>query len=190
MQRVDSIVMPEITGLLDAASAGDRQAAADLLPLVYDELRELAALRLAAEKPGHTLDATALVHEAYMRLVGDQHFTGRGHFFAAAAEAMRRVLVNHARDRARLKRGGGRKRVDLDWITGPAAATDDELLELDDALDRLANEYPVPAQLVKMRFFAGMTLGDAADALGIPRRPADRHWAFARAWLADALGGG
>ena len=114
--------------------------------------------------------------------------TAEAHFFAAAAEAMRRVLVNHARDRTRLKRGGGRNRVDLDRLTGPAAATDDDLLELDDALDRLANEFPVAAELVKLRFFAGMTLGDAADALGIPRRTADRHWAFARAWLADALG--
>ncbi len=182
--------MIEITHLLDAAGAGDRQAAADLLPLVYDELRKLAAARMAGEKPGHTLDATALVHEAYLRLVGDRRFEGRGHFFAAAAEAMRQVLVNHARDRTRQKRGGGRHRVDLDRITGLAAVTDDALLELDDALDRLANEFPAAAELVKLRFFAGMTLGDAADALGIPRRTADRHWAFARAWLADALGGG
>ena len=182
--------MSEITHLLTAAAAGDRQAAADLLPLVYDELRQLAAARMAAERPGHTLDATALVHEAYLRLVGDQHFDGKAHFFAAAAEAMRRVLVNHARDRSRLKRGGGRNRVDLDRITSPAAATDDDLLELDDALDRLANEFPVAAELVKLRFFAGMTLGEAAEALGLPRRTADRHWAFARAWLAEALGGG
>ncbi len=182
--------MTEITQLLDAAAAGDRQAAADLLPLVYDELRKLAAARMAAEKPDHTLDATALVHEAYLRLIGDQHFNGRGHFFAAAAEAMRRVLVNHARERNRLKRGGGRKRVDLEKLTGPDAAADDDLLALDEAVDRLANEYPVAAELVKLRFFAGMTLGDAAEALGMPRRTADRHWAFARAWLADALGGG
>jgi RNA polymerase sigma factor (TIGR02999 family) len=182
--------MSEITHLLDAAAAGDRQATADLLPLVYDELRKLAAARMASEKPGHTLDATALVHEAYLRLIGDQHFAGRGHFFAAAAEAMRRVLVNHARDRNRLKRGGGRNRVDLDRLTGAAAATDDDLLDLDDALDRLAKDFPAAAELVKLRFFAGMTLGDAADALGIPRRTADRHWAFARAWLADALSGG
>ena len=174
----------------DAAAAGDRQAAADLLPLVYDELRKLAAARMAAENPGHTLDATALVHEAYLRLIGDQQFEGRGHFFAAAAEAMRRVLVNHARDRTRQKRGGGRNRVDLDRLTGPAAASDDDLIELDDALGRLAGEFPVAAELVKLRFFAGMTLGEAADALGIPRRTADRHWAFARAWLADALAGG
>jgi RNA polymerase sigma factor (TIGR02999 family) len=182
--------MPEITQLLNAAATGDRQAAANLLPLVYDELRKLAAARMAAENPGHTLDATALVHEAYLRLVGDQHFDGRGHFFAAAAEAMRRVLVNHARDHTRLKRGGGRNRVDLDRLTGPAVATDDDLLELDDALDRLAKEFPVAAELVKLRFFAGLTLGEAAGALGLPRRTADRHWAFARAWLADALAGG
>src|SRR3954454_10658408 len=123
--------MPEITQLLAAAAAGDRRAAADLLPLVYDELRKLAAARMAAENPGDTLDATALVHEAYLRLIGDQHFEGRGHFFAAAAEAMRRVLVNHARDRTRRKRGGGRNRVDLDRLTGPAVATDDDILELD-----------------------------------------------------------
>jgi RNA polymerase sigma factor (TIGR02999 family) len=182
--------MSEITYLIAAAGQGDRQAAADLLPLVYEELRKLAAARMAAERPGHTLDATALVHEAYLRLVGDQQFDGKPHFFAAAAEAMRRLLVNHARDRARLKRGGRRSRVDLDRLTGPAAATDDDLLELDAAIDRLAQESPVAAELVKLRFFAGMTLGDAAEALGIPRRSADRHWAFARAWLADALGGG
>ncbi len=182
--------MSEITQLLDAAASGDRHAAAELLPLVYDELRKLAAARLAAEKPGHTLDATALVHEAYLRLIGDQQFDGRGHFFAAAAEAMRRVLVNHARERKRVKRGGGRKRVDLDRLTGAAAATDDDLICLDEALDRLANEFAVAAELVKLRFFAGMTLGDAAETLGIARRTADRHWAFARAWLADALAGG
>ncbi len=185
-----SVVMSEVTKLLGAAAAGDRQAAADLLPLVYDELRKLAAARIASENPGHTLDATALVHEAYLQLVGDQHFDGRGHFFAAAAEAMRRVLVNHARDRSRRKRGGGRNRVDLDRLTGPAVATDDDLLELDDALDRLANKFPVAAELVKLRFFAGLTLGDAAEAMGLPRRTADRYWAFARAWLADALVGG
>jgi RNA polymerase sigma factor (TIGR02999 family) len=181
--------MSDVTQLLDAAAAGDRQAAADLLPLVYDELRKLAAARMAAEAPGHTLDGTALVHEAYLRLVGDQQFDGRGHFFAAAAEAMRRILINHARDRSRMRRGGGRRRVDLDRLTGLAAAGDDDLLELDDALDHLAKEYPAAAELVKLRFFAGMTLGEAADALGLPRRTADRHWAFARAWLADALTG-
>src|SRR5215470_8104660 len=134
--------MFEVTRLLGAAAAGDRQAAADLLPLVYDELRTLAAARMAAEATGHTLDATALVHEAYLRLVGDQHFDGRGHFFAAAAEAMRRILVNHARDRSRLKRGGGRRRIDLDRLTDLAAADDDDLIGLDDALDRLTQDYP------------------------------------------------
>jgi RNA polymerase sigma factor (TIGR02999 family) len=190
MQAVDSVIMTEITQLLEAAAKGDRRAAADLLPLVYDELRKLAAAQMAAEKPGHTLDATALVHEAYLRLIGDQHFDGKGHFFAAAAEAMRRVLVNHARDRGRIKRGGGRNRVDLDRLTGPTAASDDDLLELDDALHCLAKEYPVSAELVKLRFFAGMTLRDAAEAIGIPRRTADRHWAFGRAWLADVMGSG
>jgi RNA polymerase sigma factor (TIGR02999 family) len=190
MQAVDSVVMPQITHLLEAAAAGDQQAAAVLLPLVYEELRKLAAARMAAEKPGHTLDATALVHEAYLRLIGDQYFDGKSHFFAAAAEAMRRVLVNHARERARLKRVGRRNRVDLEQITTAAAANDEDLLELDEALDRLANEFPVAAELVKLRFFAGMTLGNAADTLGIPRRTADRHWAFARAWLAADLGSG
>lgn len=181
--------MSDVTRLLDAAAAGDRWAAADLLPLVYDELRRLAAARLAAEAPGHTLDATALVHEAYLRLVGDQQFDGRSHFFAAAAESMRRILINHARDRCRLKRGGGRRRLDLDRLTGLAAAGDDDLLDLDDALDRLAQDYPAAADLVKLRFFAGLTQAEAAAALGLPRRTADRHRAFARAWLADALGG-
>ena len=144
---------------------------------------------MAAERPGHTLDPTALVHEAYLRLIGEQHFDSKAHFFAAAAEAMRRVLVNHARDRVRLKRGGARNRVDLDRVRNPATVTDDDLLELDEALDRLAKQFPVAAELVKMRFFAGMTMGDAAEAIGIPRRTADRHWAFARAWLAEALAG-
>jgi RNA polymerase sigma factor (TIGR02999 family) len=183
-------LMNEFTRILSAVEQGKLHAAENLLPLVYDELRRLAAARMAHEKPGLTLNATAFVHEAYLRLVGpanDRGWESRGHFFAAAAEAMRRVLVNHARDRARLKRGGGRSRVDLDRLTDPAAASDDDLLELDDALNRLAQEFPVAAELVKMRFFAGMTLGDAAEALGIPRRTADRHWGFARAWLADAL---
>ena len=182
--------MSDVTRLIEAVQTGDRHAAAELLPLVYDELRKLAAAKIAAEAPGHTLNATALVHEAYLRLVGDQRFDGRGHFFAAAAEAMRRILVNHARSRNRLKRGGGRNRVDLDQLTGPAAATDNDLLELDDALNRLAKDYPAVAELVKLRFFAGLTLGEAADALSLPRRTADRNWAFARAWLADAIAGG
>jgi RNA polymerase sigma factor (TIGR02999 family) len=181
--------MPEITQLLDAAAAGDERAAAQILPLIYDELRKLAAARMAAEAPGHSLNATALVHEAYLRLVGDQQFEGRGHFFMAAAEAMRRILVNHARDRNRLKRGGGRRRVDLDRITAAAEADDDDLVELDDALDLFAKEYPVASDLVKLRFFAGMTLREAAESLNIPRRTADRYWSFARAWLAKTLAG-
>jgi RNA polymerase sigma factor (TIGR02999 family) len=179
--------MSNVTLLLDAAAAGDRQAAADLLPLVYDELRRLAAARMAAEAPGHSLNATALVHEAYLRLAGDQSFDGRGHFFAAAAEAMRRILINHARDRNRLKRSG-RSRTTLDQLTIVSAATDDDLLELDDALTRLEKDYPTAAELVKLRFFAGMEQGEAARTLGLPRRTADRYWAFARAWLARALG--
>jgi RNA polymerase sigma factor (TIGR02999 family) len=182
--------MSNVTRLLKAMNRGDRKAAEDLLPLVYDELRKLAAAKMAAEKPGHTLNPTALVHEAYLRLVGDQNFDSRGHFFAAAAEAMRRILVNHARDRNRLKRGGKRHRVDLEKLTDLAVATDADLLELDDALARLAKDYPAAAEIVKLRFFAGMTLGEAAKALGLPRRTADRHWSFARAWLADTLGSG
>lgn len=179
--------MSDVTRLLEAAAAGDRRAAADLLPLVYDELRKLAAVRLAGENPNHSLDPTALVHEAYLRLIGDQQFDGRGHFFAAAAEAMRRILVNHARDRHRLKRGGGWHRVDLDQLADVGAATDEDLLSLDEALARLATAYPATAELVKLRFFAGMTLDEAAFALGVSPRTAGRHWVFARAWLADAL---
>src|SRR5262249_59857651 len=166
---------------------GDSKAAADLLPLVYDELRQLAAARLTAEAPGHSLNPTALVHEAYLRLVGDQQFGGRGHFFAAAAEAMRRILVNHARDRNRLKRGGGRRRVDLDRLTGLAAASDDDLLGLDDALDRLAKDFPDAAALVKLRFFGGMTPGGAARGLGGPPPTPARPWSFAPPSPAAAL---
>jgi RNA polymerase sigma factor (TIGR02999 family) len=179
--------MSDVTRLLEAAQAGDRQAASDLLPLVYDELRKLGASRMSAEAPHHTLNATALVHEAYLRLVGDQQFESRGHFFAAAAEAMRRILVDHARNRNRVKRGGGRQRVDLDRLTDLATASDDDLLGLDEALQRLAKEFPVAAELVKLRFFAGMTLSEAAEALGVADRTADRYWVFARTWLADAM---
>jgi len=182
--------MVDVTHLLSAVEAGDPQAAADLLPVVYGELRQLAAARLAAEKPGQTLQATALVHEAYLRLVGGrqpQDWSGRGHFFAAAAEAMRRILINRARDKGRLKRGGGRRRLDLDHLSDPGTAPAADLLDLDDALDRLARSYPQAADLVKLRFFAGLSLDEAAVALGLARRTADRQWAFARAWLADAL---
>jgi RNA polymerase sigma factor (TIGR02999 family) len=179
--------MNEVTRILSAIEPGDPSAAEKLLPLVYDELRRLAAARMAHERADHTLDATALVHEAYLRLVGDQHFEGRAHFFAAAAEAMRRVLVDHRRNRARLKRGGGRNRIDLDRLTDHAAATDEDLLALDDAIDSLARHYPEAADLVKLRFFAGMTLNEAAEALRLSPRTANRHWAFARAWLAASL---
>ncbi len=182
--------MSDVTRLLDAAQAGDRQAAADLLPLVYDELRKLAAARMSAESPGHTLDATALVHEAYLRLIGDQHFDGRGHFFAAAAEAMRRILINRARDKQRRKRGGDRTRIDLDALADVSTAPDAELLDLDAALDRLAGHHPQAAELVTLKFFAGLTLHEAGAALGLPPRSTDRVWAFARAWLADALSPG
>ena len=179
------------TRLLDAAATGDPRAAAELLPLVYDELRKLAAVRLADEKPGQTLQPTALVHEAYLRLVGGeqlQDWNGRGHFFAAAAEAMRRILVNRARDKVRLKRGGPCRRVALENLSDPAAVSADDLLDLDDALEALAAAYPECAELVRLRFFAGLNLGEATAALGLARRTADDRWAFARAWLFKALG--
>jgi RNA polymerase sigma factor (TIGR02999 family) len=178
--------MTDLTHLLEAARAGDRQAAADLLPLVYDELRKLAAGRIAAEAPGHTLDATALVHEAYLRLVGDQQFDGRGHFFAAAAEAMRRILVDHARTRTAAKRGSGRQvTVDLDRLSG--TDPDENVLAVHDALDRLAAVEPRVANLVTLRYFGGRTLREAAEDLGIAPRTADAWWAYARAWLAADL---
>jgi RNA polymerase sigma factor (TIGR02999 family) len=181
--------MSEVTRLLDAAAAGDRQAAADLLPLVYDELRKLAAARMAAEAPGHTLDATALVHEAYLRLVDDQHFDGRGHFFAAAAEAMRRVLVERARRKKSPKHGGGRRRVELSEAHRVLESSDDLLL-LDEALDRLSTEDATAVAIVKLRLFAGLSVEEAAAALGLARATAYRHWTFARAWLRCELGEG
>jgi RNA polymerase sigma factor (TIGR02999 family) len=181
--------MPEITQLLDSAQAGDRKAAAQLLPLVYDELRKLAAARMMAEAPGHTLDATALVHEAYLRLVGDQRFDGRGHFFAAAAEAMRRILVDHARTRMAAKRGTGRRiTVDLDRLS--RSGPDDDILAVHEALDRLAAVDPKIAKLVTLRYFGGRTLREAADDLGIAPRTADAWWAYARAWLVADLSRG
>jgi RNA polymerase sigma factor (TIGR02999 family) len=181
--------MNEVTRILSALEAGDPRAAGELLPLVYDELRRLAAARLAHEAPGQTLQPTALVHEAFLRLVGPEPgeacWDGRGHFFAAAAEAMRRVLVDHARDRKRLKRGGRtRRREDLDLEALPVPdARPDDLLDLDAALAVLEQTDPRAAALVKLRAFAGLTLDEAAEALGIARRTADRDWAFARAWL-------
>ena len=190
-------VMSEITQILTAIEQGDPHAAEQLLPLVYDELRKLAAQKLAHEKPGQTLDATALVHEAYLRLIGDQpaaqardQWNSRGHFFAAAAEAMRRILINRARDKKSLKRGGGWKRIDLDRLAVAADASDDDLLALDEALERLAQENKPCAELVKLRFFAGLTLDEAAASLGLARRTADRFWSYARAWLFEALSKG
>ena len=158
--------------------------------MVYNELRKLAAQRLAQEQPGQTLQATALVHEAYIRLVDTekvQHWNSRGHFFAAAAEAMRRVVLDRARDKRRKKRGGGGRRVEIDLGELPDQAPDVDLLALDQALEQLERDDPVCASLVKLRYFAGLGQGEAAEVLGLPRRTADRHWAFARAWLYDRL---
>jgi RNA polymerase sigma factor (TIGR02999 family) len=185
--------MSDVTRLLDAAAAGDPRAAADLLPLVYDELRKLAAARMAAEPPGHTLDATALVHEAYLRLVGPADGPGwdsRGHFFAAAAEAMRRILVDTARRKKQVRHGGEFRRVDAAAHTAPAREPDDELLALDEALTRLAAEDPVAARVVELRQFAGLGHEGIAGALGITVYQARQKWTYARAWLRKALGPG
>ena len=177
-----------MTELLAAVGRGDRQAAADLLPLVYDELRRLADGKMGGEKPGQTLQGTALVHEAYLRLVGDQQFTGRGHFFAAAAEAMRRILVENARRKKRLRHGGDHRRVELG--EGPAARDPDtELLELDDVLSKLAAEDPPAAEVAKLHIFAGLSIEEAAEALGLSRATAYRHWNYAKAWLRCEMGG-
>jgi len=180
--------MNDVTRILSAIEQGDRQAADQLLPLVYDELRKLAAARMAAEKPGHTLSATALVHEAYLRLVGDQHFDDRGHFFAAAAEAMRRILVNHARDRKRLKRAGGRRRLELLDQVGSLAEDSDLVLSLDELLTRLGEEDAAAAQVAQLHLFGGLSVEEAGAALGLSRAMAYRNWKYARAWLRDALG--
>ena len=182
--------MSEVTRLLEAAAEGDRQAPADLLPLVYSELRQLAAARLAAERPGQTLQPTALVHEAYLRLVGGQQpqdWNGRGHFFGAAAEAMRRILVEAARRKDRLRHGGEFNRVDLESGCLVSAAPSLDLLALDEALDRLGTADPLKAELVKLRFFAGLTMPEAAAALGISLATAERHWNFAKSWLGAEL---
>jgi RNA polymerase sigma factor (TIGR02999 family) len=185
--------MPDVTRLLDAAASGDRQAAADLLPLVYDELRKLATARMADESPGQTLQPTALVHEAYLRLIGpadESRWDNRGHFFAAAAEAMRRILVDAARHKAAAKHGGEFARLELVPDLAAAREPREDLVALDEALDRLAAEDALKAQLVKLRYFAGLTLPEAAAALGLSERTAGRHWAFARAWLRRAVEGG
>ncbi len=178
--------MSEVTRILNAIEQGDPQAARQLLPLVYDELRQLAAQKLAREKPGQTLEATALVHEAYLRLVGqggDPHWNSRGHFFAAAAEAMRRILVENARRKKRLKHGGDRKRLDLEHADLALPQGPDELLLIDEAIHKLAAEDPEAAQLVKLRFYAGLSVEEAAQLVGIARSTAYEHWAYARAWL-------
>jgi RNA polymerase sigma factor (TIGR02999 family) len=180
--------MNDVTRILSAIEQGDRQAAEQLLPLVYDELRRLAAARMAAEKPGHTLNATALVHEAYLRLVGDQHFDDRGHFFAAAAEAMRRILVNHARDRKRLKRAGGRRRLELLDQVGSLAEDSDLVLSLDELLTRLGEEDAAAAQVAQLHLFGGLSVEEAGAALGLSRAMAYRNWKYARAWLREARG--
>jgi RNA polymerase sigma factor (TIGR02999 family) len=183
--------MTDVTQILSAAAAGDPKAAAGLLPLVYDELRKLAATRLAEEKPGQTLHPTALVHEAYLRLVGDgqsRDWNGRGHFFAAAAEAMRRILVDNARRKQSRKHGGGRQRQDLDSDALVAPEPDLDLVALDAALCRLAEHEPQKAKLVELRYFAGLTGEQAAAVLGMSASAVDRLWVFTRAWLRRELG--
>jgi RNA polymerase sigma factor (TIGR02999 family) len=185
--------MIQVTRILSQIESGETSAADQLLPLVYDELRKLAAARLAQERPGQTLQATALVHEAYIRLVNveeAQHWDSRGHFFAAAAEAMRRILVDQARKKLRPKHGGDRKRVDLDSACALTEDRHEDLLALDDVLIRFAALDPLKADLVKLRFFAGMTVPEAAEALGISVATAERYWTYARVWLYCELGDG
>ena len=183
--------MADVTRILIAIEQGDPQAAAELLPLVYDELRKLAAARMADEEPGQTLQATALVHEAYLRLVGatePRGWDGRGHFFAAAAEAMRRILVDRARHKQTCKAGGGRSRLDLDDVAAaPEEGSGDDLIALDEALRRLEAMDPRKAELVKLRFFAGLTTEQAATALGVSTSTAEKDWAYARSWLRVAI---
>jgi RNA polymerase sigma factor (TIGR02999 family) len=183
--------MSEVTRVLSAIGQGDPHAAEQLLPLVYAELRQLASQRLAREKPGQTLQPTALVHEAYLRLVDvkdPQHWDGRGHFFAAAAEAMRRVLVERARRKGARKRGGGARRLDLADAAPAGEDRSFDLLDLDEALGELEQHDAQAARLVKLRYFAGLSHQEAAEALGVGRRAADRLWALARAWLYQRLG--
>jgi RNA polymerase sigma factor (TIGR02999 family) len=185
--------MTEVTRILNQIQQGDAYATAQLLPVVYEKLRQLAAQKMALESPGQTLTATALVHEAYLRLVDvpeAQPWNGRGHFFAAAAEAMRRILVENARRKRRAKHGGGRRRVNLDDVPADPSERADDLLALDDALTALAREEPDKAELVKLRYFAGLTLDEAAACLGVSLATVKRRWAVARAWLYDALASG
>jgi RNA polymerase sigma factor (TIGR02999 family) len=184
--------MADATQILNAIDQGDPRAAADLLPLVYDELRKLAAARLAAEKSGQTLQPTALVHEAYLRLVGggERAWDSRGHFFAAAAEAMRRIVVESARRKDRIKHGGGHERIEVELAELQTRLPPDDLIALDDALTQLQQLDPVKARLVTLRYFAGLTLEQAAEALGISRVTAHRYWTFARAWLHQQMSSG
>jgi RNA polymerase sigma factor (TIGR02999 family) len=185
--------MSDVTHILAAVERGDAHAAEELLPLVYNELRQLAAARMANERPGQTIQATALVHEAYLRLVAspgatgsaprEQHWNSRGHFFAAAAEAMRRILVEKARKKRRLKRGNNRQRLDLDEVEISIECPVDDVIALDEALSKLAQQHPERAELVKLRYFAGLTVDEAANALGISPSTVDRQWTYARAWL-------
>ena len=182
--------MSAATVILNRAQQGDLKAAGELLPLVYDELRRVAAARMADGAPGHTLQPTALVHEAWLRLVGqdsEAQFQDRTHFFAAAAEAMRHILIDHARRKQALRHGGGQQRVEADDLQIAAPAADDELLAVDEALDRLARLDPAKAELVKLRYFVGMTFAEAAAALGISEPAAKRRWSLARAWLFNEI---
>jgi RNA polymerase sigma factor (TIGR02999 family) len=183
--------MSEVTRILSAIEQGDAHAAEQLLPLVYDELRKLARQKMAQEAPGQTLQATALVHEAYLRLVGadpEPHWQGRRHFFASAAEAMRRILIDKARRKRRLKRSGQFQRVDLDDVDICCPGPSDDVLALDEALTNLAHKHPEKAELVKLRYFGGLSVAEAAKVLGISTSTADRHWTYARAWLYRELG--
>jgi RNA polymerase sigma factor (TIGR02999 family) len=189
-QHLSDCDMSDVTRILSDLAKGDAQAAGELLPLVYDELRKLAAARMAAESSHQTLQPTALVHEAYLRLIGsvdEAKWENRGHFFAAAAEAMRRILVDAARRKRTEKHGGHRQRVELSDVPADSDIADDRLLALDAALTRFAVEDPVAAQVVELRHFAGLSIEDAAAALGLSRATAYRHWTYARAWLRDAV---
>ena len=183
--KTKDIFMSDVTRILAAIEQGDVRAVDELFPLVYQELRQLAAQRMSQEQPGQTLQATALVHEAYLRLVGgeEQRWSSSRHFFSAAAEAMRRILIENARRKKQIRHGGGRKRVDFDAADVAGEMPSDELIALDEALERLSVEDKVAAELIKLRFFAGLTMEQAAEVLGIARRTADRNWAYARAWL-------